>query len=471
MDRLTATDVSFLYIEGPSTPMHVGGVLVFQPPAEGFDFERLAAVVERRLALAPRFRQKIRWVPGRLANPVWVDDSAFDLGYHVRRSALPRPGSDRQLHDLVSRLISRRLDRNRPLWELYVVEGLAGGRVAVITKTHQAMVDDVGAIDLQQVLLDRSPQPRELPATPWLARREPSGATLVTRALEEAIRRPPAVVDAVRLGVNDLRTVAGRAASAVTGLARAAQLVARPAPSSPLNVPIGEQRRFAVVRTGLDSYKAIRKAHGGTINDVVLAVCAGALRGWLLSRGEPVVRQSTVRALLPVSTREPCADPPDADAGAGAGTGGRVSSFLVELPVGEPSPVLRLARISYALQGLQDSSRSVGAASLVALSGFAPPTLHALGARAAHRAGPRLFNLVITNVPGPQVPLYAAGARLSEVYPVSSLTRNTAVSIGVTSYDGWVHYGITADRDAMSDVETLAALLEEALAELVDTVR
>ncbi|MBI1757675.1 MAG: wax ester/triacylglycerol synthase family O-acyltransferase [Actinobacteria bacterium] len=468
MDRLSALDVSFLYFEEPSTPMHVGGVLVFQPPERGFDHASLTALIERRLALAPRFRQKVKWVPGRLANPVWVDDTAFDLGYHVRRSALPRPGSDPQLHELVARLISRRLDRSRPLWELYLVEGLSGGRVAIITKTHQAMVDGVAAIDLQQVLFDRTPQPRAVPDVPWRPRREPSGLTLLSQAVEEVVRRPPAALDALRLGMNDLRNVAGRTATVLTSLARAAQVVARPAPSSPLNVPIGEQRRFAVASTSLDDYRNVRKAHAGTVNDVVLATCAGALRAWLLSRGEPVVSQSTVRALLPVSMRH------SARAGGPGGTGGmdsRVSSFLVDLPVGEPSPVVRLARISYALQALTDAGRSVGADALVALSGFAPPTLHALGARVAHRASRRLFNVVITNVPGPQFRLYIDGARMSEAYPAAPLAKNMAVSIGLTSYDGAVYYGLTADRDAMSDVDTLATLIEESLAELVETVR
>jgi WS/DGAT/MGAT family acyltransferase len=238
--------------------------------------------------------------------------------------------------------------------------------------------------------------------------------------------------------------------------------MARPAPSSPLNAPIGEQRRFATARTTLDDYKQVRKQHGGTVNDVVLTTCAGALRAWLMSRGEPVVPTSTVRAMVPVSVRT-------ADARGVAGN--RVSSYFVDLPIGETDPVVRLSRISHAMKGLKDAGQSVGADAIVALSGFAPPTLHALAARVANRATRRLFNVVITNVPGPQFPLYANGARMQEVYPVVPLAKNMAVSIGLTSYNGEVFYGLTADRDAMSDVEVLARLIEESLAELLESVR
>ncbi|HSV66083.1 MAG TPA: wax ester/triacylglycerol synthase family O-acyltransferase [Mycobacteriales bacterium] len=461
MDRLSALDVSFLYLEEPTTPMHVGGVLVFGPPEQGFDYDGLVALIERRLGQVPRFRQKVRWVPGRLANPVWVDDPDFDLAYHVRRSALPKPGSDQQLRELAARLISRPLDRARPLWEVYLVEGLAGGRVGIITKTHHAMVDGIASVDLAQVLFDLTPAPRETPEELWVPHREPSSLELVGDAVRDIVSRPTEAVDLVRRGVRDVRHVAGRVLSVFSGLASTARVMARPAPSSPLNVPIGEQRRFATAQTSLDDYKRVRKAHSGTVNDVVLAVCSGALRAWLMSRGEPVVEQTTVRAMVPVSVR------PEDDRSA---LGNQVASYLVDLPVGEPSPTIRLARISYSMKGLKDSGQSVGAQALVALGGFAPPTLHSLGARVANRASRRVFNVVITNVPGPQFPLYANGAELLEVYPVVPLAKNMAVAIGVTSYNGGVYYGLTADRDAMSDADVLASLIQESLAELVETV-
>ena len=461
-DRLSALDVSFLYLEEPTTPMHVGGLAVFQPPEEGFDYDRLVALIEDRISLVPRYRQKIRSVPGHLANPVWVDDADFDISFHVRRSALPRPGSDAQLRELVGRLMSRRLDRHRPLWEMYLVEGLQEGRIAVITKTHHAMVDGVSAVDIGQVILDVTPTPRDVPDELWMPQAPPSTLGLVVDAVAELVRRPPAVMDTVRMGVLDLRATAGKLAGAVGGLAAAARVAARPAPDTPLNVPIGEQRRFGVARTDLDDYKRVRKAHGGTVNDVVLATVAGALRGWLLSRGESVTSGTTVRAMVPVSVR------PESEQGA---LGNRVSSYLVDLPVGEPDPVVRLSQVSYAMKGHKESGQSVGADALVALSGFSPPTLHSLGARAANSLSRRLFNLVVTNVPGPQFPLYAAGAQLVEMFPVVPLAKSQALCIGLTSYNGGVYYGLNADRDALPDVDVIGSLLEESLAELVDTVK
>jgi diacylglycerol O-acyltransferase / wax synthase len=461
-DRLSALDVSFLYLEEPTTPMHVGGLAVFQPPEEGFDYDRLVKLIEDRIGLVPRYRQKIRSVPGHLANPVWVDDGDFDVTFHVRRSALPRPGSDAQLRELVGRLMSRRLDRNRPLWEMYLVEGLEGGRIAVITKTHHAMVDGASAVDIGQVILDVTPTPRDVPDDLWMPQPPPGALGLVAGAVNDLIRRPTAVVDTVRMGVLDLRSTATKLVGAVGGLAAAARVAARPAPDTPLNVPIGEQRRFGVARTELDDYKRVRKAHGGTVNDVVLATVAGALRGWLLSRGESVSSGTTVRAMVPVSVR------PEHEQGA---LGNRVSSYLVDLPVGEPDPVVRLSQVSFAMKAHKESGQSVGADAIVALSGFAPPTLHSLGARAANGFTRRLFNVVVTNVPGPQFPLYAAGAQMLEMFPVVPLAKGQGLCIGLTSYNGGVYYGLNADRDALPDVDVIGSLLEESLAELVDTVK
>ena len=457
-DRLNPLDVSFLYLEGRTTPMHVGGLAVFEPPSEGFDYDTFVDLIEQRISLVPRYRQKVRSIPGHLANPVWVDDADFDLGYHVRRSALPRPGSDEQLRELVARVQSRALDRNRPLWEMYLVEGLAGGRFAVIHKTHHAMVDGISAVDIAQVILDSTPVPREIPDTLWMPRPEPGSASLLVDAVTDLIRRPTAVADVVRIGLADARNVATQVSAAVTGVLSAARIIARPAPDSPLNSAIGSQRRFAVARTDLEDYKKVRKHRGGTVNDVVLATVAGAIRGWLLSRGEPVTPSTTVRAMVPVSIRG------DSDSGQ---PGNRVSSYLVDLPVGEPNPMVRLSQVSYAMKAHKESGQSVGAEALAALSGFAPPTLHALGARAANSFTRRLFNVVVTNVPGPQFPLYASGARMLEMFPVIPLAAGQAVSIGLTSYDGGVFFGLNADRDAMHDVDVLGSLIEESLSELV----
>jgi diacylglycerol O-acyltransferase len=341
---------------------------------------------------------------------------------------------------------------------MYLVEGLAGGRFAVIHKTHHAMVDGISAVDIAQVILDTSPIPREIPEDLWMPRPEPGSASLLLDAVTELIRRPTAVADTVRIGLADARNVASQVSAAVTGVLSAARIVARPAPDSPLNTAIGSQRRFAVARTELEDYKKVRKHRNGTVNDVVLATVTGAIRGWLLSRGEPVTPSTTVRAMVPVSIRG------DSDSGQ---LGNRVSSYLVDLPVGEPNPMVRLSQVSYAMKAHKESGQSVGAEALVALSGFAPPTLHALGARAANSFTRRLFNVVVTNVPGPQFPLYASGARMLEMFPVIPLAAGQAVSIGLTSYDGEVFFGLNADRDAMHDVEVLGSLIEESLAELV----
>jgi diacylglycerol O-acyltransferase len=480
VDRLSFLDVSFLHLEGPQTPMHVGGLAIFAQPPRGFDYERLYGLIEKRISLVPRFRQKVKWVPGHLAAPVWVDDADFDLSYHLRRSALPRPGADDQLRELVARVQSRSLDRHRPLWEMYLVEGLADGRFAIISKTHHAMVDGIRAVDLSQVLLDVSPRVRELPEQEWRPRPEPSGTALVVEAISELGRRPPAILDTLRLGVADLRTVGARVNGVVAGavgeVASAALAASRPAPSSPLNAATSAQRRFATVSTDLEDYRVVRERLGGTVNDVVLATVAGAVRGWLLSRGEPVRPSSVIRAMLPVGVRSHAeAVDARADAGspaelafAGSGSANGISSYLIDLPVGEANPVVRFSQVSYAMRAHEEAGRSVGAEALAALSEIAPPTMHAMAARLASSLAKRLFNLVITNVPGPQLPLYCGGARLLETYPVTPLSSGQALAIGLTSYDGGVYFGLNGDREAMYDVTVLAALISEALAELVE---
>ena len=461
-DRLSSLDVSFLYLEEATTPMHVGGVSVFELPPGGFDYDRLVSLIKRRIAFVPRYRQRIRWVPGRIASPVWVDDENFDVAYHVRRSALPKPGTDAQLRDLTARIMSRPLDRSRPLWEMYLVEGLEGGRFALLTKTHHAMVDGIAAVDIGQVILDATPEPRPTPASSWRPAQEPSSIELVAGALNDLVRAPSAIFESVRSGLGDIRRTAEKIAGTATGVLAIARTVSRSAQVSPLNVEIGEQRRYGTADCDLDDFKAIRKSHGGTVNDVVLAVVAGALREWLMTRGEAVGGASVVRAMVPVSVRT------EDQAGV---PGNRVSSYLVDLPVGEPSPVMRLHQISYAMKGHKETGQAVGADALISVAGFAPPTLHSLGARAGSSLSKRLFNVVVTNVPGPQFPLYAAGARLLASYPVVPLAKGQAVSIGLTSYDGGVYFGLNADRDAMPDIDVLAQCITDALAELRDTVR
>jgi WS/DGAT/MGAT family acyltransferase len=453
-ERLSTLDASFLYLEEPDTPMHVSGVLILGKPPGGTD--ALAKLVEARLSLVPRYRQRVAEVPGHLANPVWVDDPDFDIAYHVRRSGLPRPGTENQLLDVVSRLTSRPLDRSRPLWEAYLVEGLTGNRVAVVTKTHPALVDGLSAIDLGQVLLDVAPDAPAPEPIEWRPQRVPTGRQLLVQALDEYARRPSAVVDTARGAVTDVRATAARLTGVAGGLLRTAQSAILSAPHSPLNTSIGRQRRVAVARAELSDVKKIRKGQGGTVNDVLLTVVTGALREWLLSRGEPVVAGTSVRALVPVSLQDEVS------------RGDRVSSYLVDLPVGEPNPRVRLTRLSYAMRGVAAHGQSVSADNLIALTGFAPPTLHALGARAARGLSRRLFNLVVTNVPGPQVPLYAAGSQMLEVFPFVPLARGQGLSIGMTSYNGRVFFGLNADRDSVGDVDVLADLIEQEVGELVE---
>ena len=448
--------------------MHVGSVMVFQPPDQGFDYDRLVSLITNRIAFVPRYRQRIREVPGRLANPVWVDDVDFDITYHVRRSALPRPGSDDQLQEFVARVQPKRLDRGRPLWEVYLVEGLAEGRFALVTKTHQALVDGINAVDIAHVIVDGESDREEPVNDKWLPARKPSDVELITGALVEAVHRPSQIVDNVRGGVTDVKAVGGRLLSAVgTVVSTVARGAARPAPSSPLNAEIGEARRYIMVGTDLEDYRKVRSrlARGSyaddvTINDVVLATISGALRTWLLTRGEAVHSATTVRAMVPVSVY----DTDDATR-----LGNRVAACFVDLPVGEPRASMRLHQIAFAMRQQMEGGQAVGAESLAGLAGFASPTLHSLGARLGMAMSRRLFNLIITNVPGPQQPLYAGDALMLSTYPVMPLARWQAVSIGLTSYDGGVYYGLNGDRAAMPDLDVLGQCVVDALAELVES--
>jgi diacylglycerol O-acyltransferase len=462
IERLSPADVAFFYLEGRTTPQHVGGLAILEAPGDGFDYERLVRLLEERISLVPRYRQKMRTVPGNLANPIWVDDPAFDITYHVRRSALPRPGTDTALLEFCARIQSRLLDRDRPLWEMYLVEGLADGRIAVVTKTHHSMVDGIGAIDIAQVLLDAAPEPRRTVEGLWMPEPEPSRGRLVAEALLGTARRPAAVADFARLSIGEARSASSWLTGALASSVDAVRGLVSPPRPSPLQATLSEHRRIGIARTRLDDFRLVRDVHGGTVNDAVLATVAGGLRRWLLSRGEVLRDASTVRALVPVSISG------DDEFASGGERSGRVKALLVDLPVGEAEPLRRLAQIQFAMAEHSDSGVSVGADSLVALSGFAPPTLHSLGARAANRLTRRMYSLVVTNVPGPQIPLYAAGARMTEMFPILPLNEGQALSIAMTSYNGGVFFGVNADRDAVPDVNEVAAALLTSLQELVD---
>ncbi|NIH78719.1 WS/DGAT/MGAT family O-acyltransferase [Amycolatopsis viridis] len=467
-DRLSALDASFLYLEDATTPMHVGGVAIFERPRDGHGHEQVRCLIRQRLAYLPRYRQRVLNVPGHLARPVWVDDVDFDLNYHVRRSALPAPGTDAQLHELVARLMARPMDHERPLWEAYFVEGLEGDRFALVTKTHQSVVDGSGTVELGQLILDSEPQPCEDTegagdaADPWVPRRLPSAAQLVLDAVSETVRRPGELVENVRDVLSDVTATADKVTDALGGVAAALHRVVSPAPSGPLNRHVSGGRVFAVVRTRLEDYRKVRAEHGVTVNDIVLAAITGALRDWLLSRGEAVSEATSVRALVPLAVLEP-----DTVEFSPAGlVNNRVEPFLVDLPVGEPNPALRLQHISHTLRAHAEAGRSVTARAMLRVGGFAPATMHALAARAAGSFSGRIFNLLVINSPGPQVPLYAGQARMTEMYPVIPLARNQALAIGVTSYHGGVYFGLNGDRKALSDVDVLAGMIEDSLEEL-----
>ncbi len=445
--------------------MHVGSVMVFDAPTAGFDYDQLVTLIARRISFVPRYRQRVREVPGRLANPVWVDDEDFDVTYHVRRSALPRPGSDEQLEELVARILPRPLDRARPLWEVYLVEGLAADRFAIITKTHHALVDGVNAVDISHVILDGAAQIDEETAAEWRPHREPSDLDLVVGALTDNLRTPSQIIDTVQSGISDLKATAGRVAQVAGEVATTLVRASRPAPTSPLNATVGRARRYVMIGSDLEDYRTVRTrltkgtfADEVTINDVVLATITGAFRTWLLTRGESVHAGTTVRAMVPVSVHD----------GPGAATGRVLAACFVDLPVGEPGASMRLHQIAFAMRQQMEGGHAVPAETLTGLTGFAPPTMHALGARLGGAVSRRLFNVVITNVPGPQQPLYAAGAKMVSTYPVMPLSTGQGLSIGLTSYDGGVYYGLYTDRDAIPDADVLGHAILDALQELLD---
>lgn len=466
--RLSALDASFYSREDSSTPMHVGSLAIIRKPRGGFTYEELLALVESRLPQVPRYRQKVKEIGFGLARPVWLDDVDFDVTYHIRRSALPSPGSDGQLQDLVARLTSRPLDRSRPLWEMYLVEGLSKNRLAIYTKTHQALVDGQSALELGQVMFDRTARTPDFGEDIWVPGHEPSTNELIAGAVSEWLARPGARLEAVRTAVADAASLTGEIGELGERMIKVVRTAARgTAPRGPLNQRVSRSRRFSVVTTKLADYRRVRAKYDCDVNDVVLAVIAGALRNWLMSRGEPVTTASTIRAIVPMSVYRDG----DLDVLAEGAATTEVSPFLVDLPVGEGNAVVRLSQIAHATESHSAAFSLVDVPNMAALSGFVPPTLHALAARVATTLPNRLFNLLVTNVPGPQAPMYLGGARLAEIYPVPPLLRNQVLSIGLTSYNGVVYYGINADRDAMPDADMLPVLITEALDELLEAAQ
>lgn len=455
LDRLTAVDASFLHQEGPSSHMHIGGVTIFEGPPPGYaEFLRS---LRGRLHLVPRYRQKLATPPMGTGRPVWVDDPEFQLEYHVRHTALPGPGSEEQLMNLAARVISQQLDRSKPLWEMWLVEGLEDNRFALVSKTHHSLIDGVSGVDLATVLFDVSPVPQEPehPDDPWQPRPEPSAAELLATGALGGVRSMVRVATKTLTRALRPGDALGQVREAAEGVGEIVWAGLNPAPETPFNVPHGPHRRFHGVRTELRDYKAVKNAFGATVNDVVLTCVAGSLRTWLRRRG---VRTEglELRALVPVSIR--VQDERHQ-------LGNRIAVMRGPLPVYIEDPVARLRAVKAAMDGLKESKQAIGAEVLSNVQNFAPPTVLAQASRLNFST--RLFNLIVTNVPGPQFPLYVRGREMEDVFPVAFLPEDHALAIAIMSYNGHMNFGLLGDYDVLPDLAAIGDGIGAELRELV----
>ena len=453
LDRLTAVDASFLSNESSVSHMHVGAILIFEgPPPLYVD---LLEHIRGRLSQVPRFRQRLVVPPLEAGRPLWADDANFNLRYHIRHTALPDPGGEEQLKGLAGRVFSQQLDRSKPLWELWLVQGLERDRFAILTKTHHAMVDGISGVDIGTVLFDLEPVPKPAPVEDdWAPRPQPTTGHLVARAAKDVLHAPLKLAERATQAVREPETTARKLADALEGVGEVAGAFADPAPDVPLNQPISPHRRFVWARSELATFKRIKNTLGGTVNDVVLAVVTGALREWLHERG---VRTEglELRALVPVSIRT---------ADERGNLGNRIAAMRGPLPVYVEDPVRRLRVVSEQMEGLKRSKQALGAEVIARFNDFAPPTLLAQASRINFST--RLFNLIVTNVPGPQIPLYVLGRELEEVFPVAFLPQNHALAVAIMSYNGRICFGLLADYDSMHDVEVISRGISDSLAEL-----
>ena len=454
MDRMSPLDASFLHIEDAVSHMHIGSVAIFEGPAP--HYEQFEAMVAGKLPVVPRYRQKVRFVPLQIGRPVWVDDPHFNLGYHLRHTALASPGGDRQLRNLVGRVMSQQLDRHKPLWEMWMVDGLENGHWALVSKVHHCMVDGVSGTDLLAVVLDSEPEPAAPLPDSWRPESEPSDARLLGDALVDLVISPYEQLRAARSVTRAPRQALGQIGELARGL-RAWTDVVRPTPPSSINGPIGPHRRWDWARTTLTDVKTVRKALGGTVNDVVLTVLTRGFRDLLLSRDESVTDR-VVRTLVPVSVRTP---------GERGTYNNRVSAMIAELPVGIDDPAARLSAIRSQMDGLKESKQAVAGEVLTSLSGFAPSLLLALGTRVAMRIPQRNINTVTTNVPGPQWQLYACGRPMLEAFPFVPLASSVRIGVAIFSYNGMLNYGVTGDYDTAPDISVLCGGIEAGMTELL----
>jgi diacylglycerol O-acyltransferase len=455
MEWMSASDASFLHVENATTPMHIGGVSIFEGPRP--EFEELRAMVAGKLDLVPRYRQKVRSVPLAAGPPAWVDDPHFSLSYHLRHTAIPSPGTEAQLRQMASRVFSQHLDRHKPLWELWMVEGLSESRWALLSKVHHCMVDGVAATDLMSVMFsDTSTGER---ADGFSPRPEPSGLEVLARAIARLAGpagQLEAVRDALRMPRETLRSIAEVArATAAAGPSM------RPVSGSSLTGAIGPHRRWSWASARLSDVKLIRAALGGTVNDVVLTVITNGFRELLDSRGEAVPEDRVVRTMVPVSVRR---------RGERGVYNNRVSAVFAGLPVGLSDPATRLARIRAEMDGVKQSKQAVAGDVLSSLSGFAPPLLLALGSRLV-TVSPRLnIHTATTNVPGPQQPVQTLGRRMLESYPFVPVVGSIRIVVAIFSYDGGLYFGVTGDYDGAPDIDVLSGGIERGMADLLALV-
>jgi WS/DGAT/MGAT family acyltransferase len=453
VQRLSPQDASFLHLEDAVSHMHIGSVAIFEGPPP--DYGAVERMFMAHLPSVPRYRQRVHFVPLALGRPVWVDDPHFNLTYHLRRTALPSPGGNEELRRLVGRVMSQQLDRSRPLWEAWIVEGLSEARWGLISKVHHCMVDGVAGTDLLAVILDCERDPELPEPDEWQAERQPSGTELAVDAMARRAVSPYEQVRVLRSAARSPGRIAATAAATASGLWNMTGVVAPP-PASSLNGPIGPHRRWAWARSRLSEVKRVRSAFGGTVNDVVLTAIAGGFRALLAEREEDT--QRNVRTLVPVSVRS----------GAERGEyNNRVSAIFANLPVAIEHPVERLAAVRWQMQRHKHSGEAVAGDVLVGLSGFAPAMLLALGLRAATRMPQRSVNTVTTNVPGPQHPLYAAGRRMLEALPYVPIAGHVRIGVAIFSYDGALSFGITGDYDQAADIDVLGRGIERSMGELV----
>ena len=460
MDRMSPLDAAFLDAEDSDqhTSMAIASFAIFEGPAPSYD--EFFAAIAGRLPIVKRYRQKVRRLPLDLGRPVWVDDPNFDVRYHIRQTALPAPGGDAELRALMARVMGQRLDRERPLWEYWLVQGLRDDRWALLSKLHHCMVDGVSGTELYRVLFDPTPEPQPGVADEWAPAAEPSTLRLTAAAVRDLAVDPVDQVRALGSAARRPRELARRTADTMRGLRTMAGML-RPASASSLNGPIGQQRRYAWARASFADVTTVRREFGGTVNDVILTAITGGFRALLLSRGEDPAPHA-IRSMVPVSVRA---------AGEEGIYENRVSSLFADLPVDVADPVERLAAIRARLDALKASKEAEAATTMTSIAAYEPFPLVSLGMRLAFHLPQRSIVTVTTNVPGPRQPLFGLGRRLVEMIPYVPIATTVRVGVSIFTYEGAVTFGITADYDSTPDIDVLVTGIEQSMGELVEAAR